>query len=347
MTIAAAMIRPPAAPRIAAAVSLKRVLAITSNLAQASSRVRIAALAPPLREHGFDLDLRACPKTWAPRRDLLRSASDYHAVILQRKLLDPWNWRVLRRHARRVIFDVDDAVCFHPQRVGPYSMLRTAMRFRATTRNVDNVVAGNSYLADMFRARGCDTSILPTAIDADRYSIKQHLPTTTPRLVWIGSRSTLPYLQQFMPTLDRAAERVKGLRLLVIADHNVTSRRIPIEHVTWSVEHESSALLQGDIGIAPTPLDRWTLGKCGFKILQYMAAGLPVIASPVGANASLVQPGATGFTPENARQWCDAIATLSADCDLRQRMGCAGRKLVETHYRVGDVALAWAELLSE
>jgi glycosyltransferase involved in cell wall biosynthesis len=347
MTTAAALIRPPAAPRVAAAVPLKRVLAITSNLEQASSRLRIAALAPLLREHGFDLDVRACPKSWAPRRELLRSASGYDAVILQRKLLDPWNWRVLRRHAQRVLFDVDDAVRFHPQRAGLYSILRTAMRFAATTRNVDRVVAGNPYLADMFRARGCEVSILPTAIDAELYQIKQHAPTPSPQLVWIGSRSTLPYLQQFMPTLERAVQRVNGLRLLVIADRTVTSRRIPVDHVPWSAHREASALVQGDIGIAPTPLDRWTLGKCGFKILQYMAAGLPVIASPVGANASLVRPDETGFAPEHADAWCDAIAKLAADCELRQRMGHAGRRLVKTRYRVEDAARTWADLLSE
>lgn len=347
MTTAAALIRPPAAPRLSPATSPKRVLAITSNLAQASSRLRIAVLAPLLLEQGFELTIVACPKTWTPRRELLRSASGYHAVILQRKLLDPWNWRILRRHARRIMFDVDDAVRFHPHRVGPYSKLRTTMRFAATARHVDHVVAGNSYLADMFRASGRQIAILPTAIDSDRYEVKQHCPTAAPRLVWIGSHSTLPYLRQFMPTLERAAQCVKGLRLLVIADQAVVSTRMRVEHIAWSVQSEVPALVQGDIGIAPTPLDRWTLGKCGFKILQYMAAGLPVIASPVGVNASLVQPGETGFAAEDAGQWCDAIAILCGDCGLRQRMGDAGRKLVETSYRIEDAALAWAELLRQ
>ena len=339
--------RPPAAPRVAAATTVKRVLAITSNLAQASSRLRVAALVEPLRTRGYDLAVHACPRTWAARRALLRSAGQYHAVLLQRKLLDPWNWRLLRRHARRVIFDVDDAVRYHPTRVGPYSLVRTALRFAATTQNVDHVVAGNPYLADMFGGHGCSVTVLPTAIDTERYGVKRHAPTDAPRLVWIGSRSTLTYLERFMPVLDAAAKVVPGLRLLTIADATVRSSLIPVEHVSWSVEAEAEALCGGDIGIAPTPRDRWTLGKCGFKILQYMAAGLPVIASPVGANVSLVRPGETGFAPETLDQWCGAIATLARDSDLRRRMGLAGRLLVERQYRIEDVADTWAELLDD
>jgi glycosyltransferase involved in cell wall biosynthesis len=328
-------------------VARRRVLAITSNLQQASSRLRIAALVEPLRERGFDLDVRACPRTWATRRGLLCSAGAYHAVILQRKLLDPWNWHFLRRSARRVIFDVDDAVRYHPARVGPYSLVRTAMRFAATTRNVDHVVAGNHYVGDMFRSRGCGVSLLPTAIDAERYRLKRHAPTDTPRLVWIGSHSTVRYLQRFLPALEAAAQRVPGLRLVTIADVSVRSRTIAVEHVPWHVDTEAEALTRSDIGIAPTPLDRWTLGKCGFKILQYMAAGLPVIASPVGTNAGLVRPGETGLLPEHAKDWPDAIATLAADFEYRQRMGLAGREVVERDFRVDDAADAWAELLNQ
>lgn len=326
----------------------RRVLAIASNLSQASARLRVVALAGPLRERGFELDVRACPRAWSARRGLLRSAADYQAVVLHRKLLDPWNWRVLRRHARRVIFDVDDAVRFHPDWVGPYSRVRTAMRFAATARNVSHVVAGNAYLADMFDDGGSGSAktVIPTTIDAGRYRVKRHAATAAPRLVWIGSRSTIGYLRRFMPAIERAARRVPGLRLLTIADESVRSSVLPVEHVPWSLAAESEALCRGDIGVAPTPTDRWTLGKCGFKILQYMASGLPVIASPVGANASLVRPGETGLLPARDEDWPDAIAALAHDVELRARMGLAGRKIVERDFRIDDAADTWAELLS-
>ena len=331
------------------ALPARRVLAITSNLAQASSRLRVEALIGPLAARGFELELVACPRRWAERRDLLRSAGAYHAVLLQRKLLDPWNWRLLRRHARRVVFDVDDAVRYHPHRVGPYSSLRTALRFRATARHVDHVVAGNPYLAELFgRSGSAGVTVLPTAIDPSRYRLKRHGPTDTPRLVWIGSRSTLPYLRKFMPVLEQAGRLVPGLRLVTVADATVrSSSALPVEHAPWSLAGESAALCRGDIGIAPTPLDRWTLGKCGFKIVQYMAAGLPVIASPVGANAAMVRPGETGLLPDRPEEWPGVIASLARDTEQRRRMGAAGRALVERHYRLDAAADTWAEVLSE
>src|SRR5687768_3002345 len=181
--------RRPPAPPARRTVALKRVLAVASNLEQASARLRVAALVEPLLRRGFDVELRALPKPWQARRALLRSAGGFHAVLLHRKLLDPWNWDLLRRHARRVVYDVDDAVLYAPAPVGWYSRWRTALRFDATTRRVDHVAAGNPYLADLFRRRGCRrVSVVPTAIYVDRYAAKVHAPTDGPRLVWIGSR---------------------------------------------------------------------------------------------------------------------------------------------------------------
>jgi glycosyltransferase involved in cell wall biosynthesis len=119
-----------------------------------------------------------------------------------------------------------------------------------------------------------------------------------------------------------------------------------VEHFPWSEATEAEALCRGDIGIAPTPRDRWTMGKCGFKILQYMAAGLPVIASPVGANAEIVLPGQTGLLPETPDDWPAAIATLARDPDLRSRWGRAGRERVEHHYSLTQAAAQWAKLLA-
>ena len=123
-------------------------------------------------------------------------------------------------------------------------------------------------------------------------------------------------------------------------------RRVPTEHIAWSESTESAALIRGDIGIAPTPEDRWTLGKCGFKIVQYMAAGLPVIASPVGANREIVLPGETGYLPENPTEWSDAIAALAENSAKRQSQGAAGRSRVEEHFSIDRAADVWAELLA-
>jgi glycosyltransferase involved in cell wall biosynthesis len=141
---------------------------------------------------------------------------------------------------------------------------------------------------------------------------------------------------------------VPGLRLVTIADATVRpSDALPVEHVPWTLAGEADALLRGDVGIAPTPRDRWTLGKCGFKVLQYMAAGLPVVASPVGSNATLVRPGETGVLPRRPEDWPEAIARLASDADLRRRLAPRAGAVVEREYRLADVADAWAEVLAE
>jgi glycosyltransferase involved in cell wall biosynthesis len=322
-----------------------RVLAITNNLQQASFRLRIDAVRQALAKRDVLLDIQVRPRGMFSRRTMLKSAAEYDAVILQRKMLDPIDVRLLRKHAKKLFFDVDDAVMYHSRPVGPVERWRTRRRFLATARAVDRVVAGNEYLADLFRREGAVTTILPTVVDPSHYRIKSHAATERPTLVWIGSKSTLPYLSQFAPTLREAARRVPGLRLITIADVPLPDPPLPTEHVPWSVDGESAALCRGDIGIAPTPEDRWTLGKCGFKIVQYMATGLPVIASPVGANCEIVVRNETGFLPANATEWSEAIAALAADAPKRQSLGAAGRRRVEEHFSTEIAADLWASLL--
>jgi len=267
-------------------------------------------------------------------------------VLLQRKLLDPSDARVLRRAARRIVYDLDDAVMFHAHRVGLFSRWRTNRRFEATTRALDHVVAGNEYLAEMFRQRGREVTVLPTCVDPDRYRVKEHAGSTGPvSLVWIGSNSTLPYLAEQMPAIRDAAQGTP-LKLITIGDRTIDDPGLPLEHVKWSLEAEAEWLARGDVGIAPTPDDRWTRGKCGFKLIQYMAAGLPVIASPVGANAEIVRVDETGLLATTPREWTDAIVKLAGDAELRRRMGGAGRKRVEREYSVTRAADVWAGLLA-
>ncbi|CAN5491583.1 N/A [soil metagenome] len=325
------------------------VLAITSGLKQAAARLRAGELVAPLRERGIDLQVATWGKKLLDRSALIRSAAQFDAVILQRRLLDPSNARALRRHAKKIFFDVDDAVMFHAGDVGWWSRWRTDRRFVATCGILDHVVAGNEYLADIFRAQGCTASVLPTVVDPAHYRVKLHQPTdsSTPvRLVWIGSHSTIDYLHLITPALAEAATVVPGLRLTVIADRTLTDSPVPVEFVEWSEAGEAAALAAADIGIAPTPEDRWTLGKCGFKIVQYMAAGLPVIASPVGANSVIVREGESGFLAATPEQWTARIIELASDMALRAKFGAMGRRDVWSIYNTARAADFWASLLS-
>jgi glycosyltransferase involved in cell wall biosynthesis len=322
------------------------VLVITNNLRQASFRLRIESLQEPLARRGFQLHVQVRPRNLLARRRLLKSAGQFDAVILQRKLLEPMDLRLLKHQARYILYDIDDAVMLHSRPVGPYERFRTRRRFLATARTVDRVVAGNQYLARLFAEQGAPVTVLPTVVDPAHYALKSHAETRCPALVWIGSRSTLGYLRQFVPALAEAARRVPGLRLVTIADAALENPPLPTEHVPWSIDTEAKSLLGGDIGIAPTPEDPWTLGKCGFKIVQYMAAGLPTIASPVGANREIVADGNTGLLPAGAEDWPGAIQGLCSDVEIRKQFGSAARQRVIDQFSINRAADVWAGLLS-
>jgi glycosyltransferase involved in cell wall biosynthesis len=321
---------------------MRKVLVIITNPRQASYRLRIEALRAGLSARGVELQVQIRPRRSLARRRVLKWAGDFDSVILQRKLLDPSDARLLRRRQKKIFYDIDDAVMYHAHRVGIISQWRTRRRFEATARILDHVVAGNEYLAEMFRQRGRNVTILPTCVDPAHYGVKEHAHTDAIRLVWIGSGSTLPYLTDILPAL----RQIPNLQLITIADRTLENSGLKIAHIPWSIESESAALTHGDIGIAPTPDDRWTRGKCGFKIIQYMAAGLPVIASPVGANAQIVRQHETGFLATTTEQWIEAIRQLAADVGLRRQLGRTGRECVEREYAIDRAIQTWADLLS-
>jgi glycosyltransferase involved in cell wall biosynthesis len=149
------------------------------------------------------------------------------------------------------------------------------------------------------------------------------------RLVWIGSKSTLKYLAEIKPALEEIGSRFDNAILRIICDDFFDLQNMEVEKHQWSEETQVIDLATSDFGLAPLPDNRFTRGKCGFKILQYAAAELPVIASPVGVNAEYVCDGVTGFHAINTSQWVDKISELIENAELRKRMGREGRAKVK------------------
>jgi glycosyltransferase involved in cell wall biosynthesis len=279
----------------------------------------------------------------------LASARHHDAVILQRRLLPPWELQVLRKHARRLVFDFDDAVFLRDSydRRGPHST-RRQNRFGAIVRTADVVIAGNDFLADCATRAGTLASrvcMIPTCIDPANY------PEPGPHravghsnghvdLVWIGSSSTLKGLEREKPIWNRLGREIPGLRLRVICDRFPRFESLPIVPVPWAREWEAHDLAAGQIGIGLLPDDLWSRGKCGLKVLQYQAARLPTVANPVGTQAEMIEPGRTGFLPVTSDQWVEAVQALVADPGLRERMGRLARQRVEAGFSVE----AWSEV---
>jgi hypothetical protein len=161
------------------------------------------------------------------------------------------------------------------------------------------------------------------------------------RLVWVGSSSTLQGLERFTNTLSAVGRAVPGLRLKLVCDRFITIPGLPVEACEWREDTEAAEIAGADVGIGWVPDDPWSRGKCGLKILQYQAAGLPVVANPVGVQADMVRDGETGFRATSTDEWVAAVKRLAADAVLRERLGQAGRRQVEERYSVAAGARRW------
>ncbi len=328
-----------------------KVLALTEGPNHVCYRYRIEAFASALAERGWTLEsLPLDPNTFG-RNAQLRAAASADVVILQRKLLPVWQLRMLRRAARTLIYDFDDAL-FHRDsysRKGPLSWARLA-HFWATIYAADAITAGNPYLREQASAYVDPgrVHLMPTCVDPALYPLADHGRSGTQvKLVWIGQHSTLAGLYFAEQALASAAESLPGLELRVICNRFPQLEGVRVVPRQWSQSTETTEVADADIGISWLPDDSWSPGKCGLKVLQYMAAGLPVVANPVGMNREMVIHGETGFLATSPEEWSSAITKLAASPELRNKMGAAGRRLVERKYSVSRWAPEFADIVDQ
>lgn len=324
-----------------------RLAALVESEDHVCCRYRLAAFRAPLAAAGHSLELVSLPRSWFGKLTLGRDLAAFDAVILQRKLLPRFAIDQLRRRVRRLLFDFDDAVWLRDSHSAKgFDDQRRARRFRHILQACDLAVAGNEYLAAEARRhiapeRVC---VIPTCVDECRYPIRQNIGDAL-QLVWVGSSSTLRGLERFLPTLSAIGATNPGIRLKLICDRFLTIPHLIVDACQWNEATEAAEIAAADIGIGWVPDDPWSRGKCGLKVLQYQAAGLPVIANPVGVQAEFVRDGETGFRATNTEDWVNAVRRLAADAGLRRRLGDAGRRLVEANFNIAAGVRLWIAAL--
>lgn len=351
-----------------------RVLGLTKyDRAGASSRLRIMDWAEPLAAHGVALttspllsdryvarlyareptDYPDVARSYGRRAGALLRARAFDLVWLEKELfpwmplLDPIGAALA---GRPFAVDIDDAV-FHYYDRNRRSLVRRLLgrKIDGVFRRASLVLAGNSYLADRARGAGARrVEWLPTVVPAARYRAREWTGATGPALHigWIGSPATEAYLALVAPALG-AHMAATASRLTLIGARAGRSDGLAADVRPWSVEREVEELRRFDVGIMPLPDEPFERGKCGFKLIQYMACGLPVVASPVGVNADIVEHGVTGFLATTQQEWSVALGCLSADPDLRAAMGAAGRARFEARYSRESQTPRLARLLHE
>ena len=341
-----------------------RMLALATHGETApSTRFRVLQWASHLEEAGFSLSVEAffsagmtaalyqagrttakvaATASGAVRRwaTLARLSHRTDIVFIHRELFPlghrPW-WRGLERFPGPVIYDYDDAM-FLPQRGdrGILGWLENPQTPKTAMARSDVVLAGNEFLAAYARRHARRVVVLPTCIDTDRFVPRPQVGAAAgkPVLGWIGSYTASKYLASLAPILEAAARRVP-FRLYTVGCHPLPPiRGVEVEQVDWSLAREVEDFQRCDIGIYPLWDDEWAKGKCGFKAIQFMACGIPVVASAVGMNRELIQDGVNGDLASTPEAWIDKLARLLTDPAQRQRLGAAGRRTVDERYSV-------------
>ena len=281
----------------------------------------------------------------------LSAVNKYDVVVIEYEILPyfpPIFESIIKKAGIPYIVNYDDAI-FYRYSLHPNALVKRILGGKIDTvmRKADLVIAGNDYLADYARKAGAArTEVLPTVVDLVRYPGSPAGKNDIFTIGWIGSPTTAKYLKEITPALAEVCANGRA-RLVLIGSGPMELPGVPVEVRPWSEEREVSDLESCDAGIMPLHGGLWECGKCGLKLIQYMACGLPVVVSPVGMNNQLVQDGVNGFPAKDTAGWVKALTALRDDRALRTRMGQSGRRKVEAEYSLEVAAPRLAALIRQ
>lgn len=323
-----------------------RVLFVIQGFTVAASRYRVLQYLPFLKQAGIDVDVVEFPKglsCWVHCLGLARQAD---LVFVQRKRPPLAVLMFLKSMKKKIVYDFDDAVMFkNSLSANPYS-LRRRLSFRRMVRSADLVIAGNEFLRSEAMKYSSHVEVLPTPIDIERYGQKNYDARDAIHIGWIGDHGSIHYMERYKEVWEELGRRFKNVSLAIICDIFIETKDIPLVRRVWSSEKEVEYLQDLDIGVMPLFDDLWSQGKCGFKIIQYMGVGLPVVCTPVGINRDAVEQGTNGFWAETMTEWIEKLTLLVEDAELREKMGTAGRKRMLERYTVQACAPRMIEWLN-
>lgn len=325
----------------------------------ASTRFRLEQFFPALRAAGIEPVLRPfldeagfailyrhgapLAKLLTAARALAGRAADVaravaaDAVLIHREaaLVGPpiVEWLMARLERRPLIFDLDDAI-WVPYASPTYGallsrLLKAPGKTRFTLAAATRVIAGNAHVADYARRYNAHTDVIPTVVDTEEFTPARR-ENPVPVLGWIGTHSSLQYLRAIVPALQKLAARRQFVLRVVGAE--LQAEGVTVENVAWEQSSEVDEFQSLDIGLYPLVEDPWSLGKSGFKAVQYMACAVPVVASPVGVTRDMIRDGDNGFWARDENEWVQRLEQLLDDRVLRVRMGDSGRSDAVAHW---------------
>ncbi|GAB6126503.1 glycosyltransferase family 4 protein [Humidesulfovibrio idahonensis] len=308
-----------------------------------SVRFRVLPFVELGLRQGLVVDWRRAPKAIHQRLLFLLSLPAARVIVIQQKLFAPWELNLIRRRCQKLVYDVDDALwALHPAELDrPGSADKAAKikaRFASTCGAVDLVIAGNDYLAEHARAYQQNIFVLPTLLDTDKYTPPP--PDASGigpfRVGWMGTSGNLFFLPEVLRQLAPHRHR---LEIRVVSDAPYSGElHDMVRFERWSAELEADQLRGFEVGLMPLTDDEYTRGKCGFKILQYMAVGAVPVASAVGFNTQILTHGHDGMLVREPADWAAHILRLADDRDLLERMSANARFTVVQRFGLHNMA---------
>ena len=283
---------------------------------------------------------------------VLLTVSRYDVVWIEYEVfpyLPAFTERLLRLLGKPYVVDYDDAVFHNYDRSGN-GLIRALLgkKIDAVMRNAACVIAGNEYLVSRARKAGARRiERIPTVVDSERYRGGKRDQTKNPIIGWIGSPSTQRYVVDIRDALKKVCDETGARLLLVGATEGVREKLpgIPVDVERWTEESEADLVSQMNVGIMPLEDGPWEKGKCGYKLIQYMACGVPVVASPVGVNVEIVNENCCGQLAESVTEWAEALTGILSSRPLQSELGMAGREAVEQKYSLQVQAPVLAGIL--
>jgi glycosyltransferase involved in cell wall biosynthesis len=284
-----------------------------------------------------EYDLGSTTRSYAARVLALVRAGPNDVLWIEKEIF-PWIPSIFERLPLLLkvpyVVDYDDAI-FHTYDQHPNPGVRATLGRKIATvmRHAAVVTAGNTYLADYARAAGAKRIVeIPTVVDVARYMGAAPPRSAEPfRIGWIGTPSTSRHLPDIAEPLQQLAAS-HTVQLVVVGAQNPMTDAVSVEVRQWREATEVQDIKSFDVGVMPLADEPFTRGKCGYKLIQYMAAGLPTVASPTGMNATIVDHGRTGFLATSPEEWLTSLDTLVGDPRLRAELGEAGRNRVIERY---------------
>ena len=336
----------------------------------ASVRFRVTQFVPALTAAGFDVTLQPLFDTALFRllyrpghmvqkagallgRSVNRLAAltgTYDMALIHREaypigppLIERW----LSRRRVPFVYDFDDAIYLANTSDANRTVgfLKRPSKVAEVVRLSAQVIAGNAHLGDYARRHSAHVNVIPTCVDTAAWKIRESPVSAGPPVVgWIGTPTTTPYLLGLHDVFSALAKEHAFVLRVSGTGAPVSIPGVTVVNEPWTLAREIELFNTCDVGVYPLPNDEWTLGKCGFKAIQFMACGVPVVASPVGVNNEIIEHGVSGLLANTEPEWLHHLRTLIVDAQARQRIGVAGRARVEARYSLKANAPAFVDV---